>query len=519
MAKGTVYLVGAGPGDAGLLTLRGKDLLARADVVVYDHLASPRLLGFAPDSAQRIYVGKQAAKHAMSQEQINHLLVDLANEGKTVVRLKGGDPFVFGRGGEEALALVEASVPFEVVPGVTSGIAAAAYAGIPVTHRDMASCLGLVTGHEDPDKEESALDYATLARWGGTLAFYMGVSNLAHICRQLIAHGLDKDTPAAVIRWGATPRQQVVAGTLGTLDEEARKAGLTPPAMIVVGQVVRLREKLNWYERRPLFGKTVIVTRARAQASQLAAGLEELGAQVIELPAISVEKAADAAPLRRAVEGIESFDFVIFTSVNGVEAFFDHLQQAGKDARSLHNARIVAIGPATAERLGQFGIRADIQPAQFVSTAIVETMLAKGELKGKRILCPRADIAPKELVQALEAHGAQVVDVAAYRTVAEDADPELTGQARQLFTEGKVNWVTFTSSSTVRHFFALIDGQLVGKSGAKLASIGPSTSHVLRELGLAPTVEARTFTIPGLMDAIIQAESAGGKTDAGGEAE
>lgn len=502
-ADGTIYLVGAGPGDGGLMTLRGKDLLGRADVVVYDYLAAPALLALAPPSAQRIYVGKQAGQHTLTQDKINQLLVDLAKQGKTVVRLKGGDPYVFGRGGEEALAAVEAGLRFEVVPGVTSGIAALAYAGIPATHRGLASCLGLITGHESDQKDDSALDYAALARWGGTLVFYMGISNLPTICRRLIEHGMAASTPAGVVRWGSTARQQVVAGTLDDLAQRVQQAGLKPPALIVVGQVVSLRDKLNWFENRPLFGRRIIVTRSRAQASDLSASLTQLGAEVIELPAIRIEPAADLKALDAAAGKAGQFDWIIFTSVNGVDAFFGSLRAAGLDSRSLGRAKVAAIGPATADRLGQVGIVADLQPEKFLSTAIVAALAAADHLPGKKILCPRADIAPKELIVALEKLGASVTDVAAYRTVAEE---ELPADAAAWMDEGPVDWVTFTSSSTAENFFRLVDRAALGD--CRIASIGPTTSVTIRHLGTEVTAEASSHTIDGLVQTIVDFERA-----------
>ncbi len=502
MKIGSVYLVGAGPGDPGLITVRGRELLSRAEVVVYDYLASPRLLDLAPATAERIYVGKKAAAHTMGQADINQLLVDLGRAGKRVVRLKGGDPYVFGRGGEEALALVEAGVPFEEVPGITAGIAAAAYAGIPVTHRELASCMALITGHETPDKEETALDYKTLAGLDGTLAFYMGVANLGHICAKLIEHGLAADTPAAVIRWGTTSQQQVLAGTVTTLPETVTRTGFKPPALIVIGRVVALREQLNWFEKRPLFGRRIVVTRARAQASDFAAMLEGLGAEVIELPAIKIEPPLDREPLQEAARRAGSFDWIIFTSVNGVEAFFETLAALGRDARALAGAKVAAIGPATAQRLGQYGIRPDAQPARFIGTEVVETLAAIENLAGKSVLCPRADIAPRELIDSLAQKGAEVTEIAAYRTV---ADASNAFRVKEMIQRGEVHWLTFTSSSTVDNLVAAIAADVINAASLRIASIGPSTSATLRKHGLTPTVEAKEYTIQGLADAIVQA--------------
>jgi len=505
MGRGKVYLVGAGPGDPGLLTLRGRDVLALAEVVVYDALLSARLLDYAPPAAERVYVGKRAAVHALPQDGINKLLVEKALAGKTVVRLKGGDPYVFGRGGEEALALVDAGIEFEVVPGVTAAVAGAAYAGIPVTHREIASAVGLVTGHEADDKPDSALDWDALARWKGTLVFYMGVSNLGVISANLTSHGRAAGTPVAVIHWGATPRQKVATGTLGTIVAAVAAASLKPPALILVGEVVALREKLNWYEKRPLFGRRIVVTRSRAQASELAAQLESLGAETIEAPAIRIEPPEDSGPLRDAARRAGEFDWIVFTSVNGVDAFFAALADNLQDARALAGRRIAAIGPATAERLAGHGISVDLQPEAFTGAAVAKALAAHGSLVGVRILLPRADIAPKDLVETLAGKGAIARDVVAYRTVA-----DLSGRdtVRERLAQGEVDWLTFTSSSTVKNFLDAVGAEAVRAARPKIASIGPTTSAALREGGLEPTVEADPHTIPGLIDAIIQHEKA-----------
>jgi len=503
MGLGRAYLVGAGPGDPGLLTLRGRDVLGLAEVVVYDALISARLLDYAPPAAERIYVGKRAAAHALPQEDINKLLVEKALAGKTVVRLKGGDPYVFGRGGEEALALVEAGIEFEVVPGVTAAVACAAYAGIPVTHREVASAVGLVTGHEADDKPDSALDWDALARWKGTLVFYMGVSNLGVISANLTAHGRAADTPVAVIHWGATPRQKVVTGTLRTIVDAAAVANLKAPALILVGEVVALRKRLAWFERRPLFGRRIVVTRSRAQASELAAQLDALGAETIEAPAIRIEPPQDMRPLRDAARRAGEFDWIVFTSVNGVDAFFAALADNRQDARALGGRRIAAIGPATAARLAAHGIRADLQPEAFTGAAVATALAAQGSLAGVRILLPRADIAPKELVETLAGKGAIACNVVAYRTA-----PDLSGRdaVRERLAQGEVDWLTFTSSSTVKNFLEAVGAEAVRAARPKIASIGPTTSATLREAGLEPTVEADPHTIPGLVDAIVQRE-------------
>jgi len=503
VSEGRVYLVGAGPGDPGLLTLRGRQLLSRADVVVYDYLVSPRLLDHAPAHAERIYVGKRGSAHTLSQEKISQLLIDRARGGATVIRLKGGDPFVFGRGGEEALALAEEGIAFEAVPGVTAGIAGAAYAGIPVTHRDMASTLTLVTGHEAADKPCSALDWHALAHCRGTLAFYMGMGNLRSICKKLIDEGLEPDTPAAVIHWGTTPRQQVITGSVGNVPDLAEEGGLGPPALIIIGHVVMLREKLMWFERRRLFGRRIVVTRARRQAGDLTSRLVELGAEVIELPTIRIEPPEDSAPLRQAVGELSEFDWVVFTSVNSVEAFFAALSEAGRDSRALASAKVCAIGPATAGRLTAFGIRPDAQPARFTSAALVETLASLEDLSGARILCPRADIAPADLSEALTARGAIVRQVTAYRTV-----PETSGAAQvaELLARDEIHWLTFTSCSTVENFFGIVKPDLVRSSSVRIASIGSVTSGAIRRCGFVPDVEADRHTIGSLIDVIIRLE-------------
>jgi len=505
MSTPRVYLVGAGPGDPGLVTVRGHEVLATADVVVYDALIPERLLDEAPAEAERIYVGKRASRHTLAQDEINALLVEKARAGATVVRLKGGDPFVFGRGGEEALALAEAGIDFEVVPGVTAAVAAPAYAGIPVTHRHLASGVAFVTGHEAEDKADSALDWDALACWPGTLVFYMGLRNLPTISKSLIAHGRDPDTPAAAIHWGTTPRQQTVTGTLATLAQAARQAGLQAPAVILVGEVARLRDRLQWFERRPLLGRRIVVTRARAQASALVKRLEAFGAETIEAPAIRIEPPDDPAPLRAAARGAASFDWVIFTSVNGVEAFFGALADAGQDARALASARLATIGPATTERLARFGLRSDLEPRTFTGAGVAEALIAGGDLAGTRVLLPRADIAPKDLPEALAAHGAEVTDIVAYRTVSDTTSCDAVAEALEA---DEIDWLTFTSSSTVTNVVATVGADRIGASHARIASIGPATSATLRKAGLEPTVEADPHTIAGLVEAILTGETA-----------
>ncbi len=502
-SKGRIYLVGAGPGDPGLITVRGAELLSQADVVVYDYLVSVRLLDHAPPTAERIYVGKKAGEHTLAQDDINKLLVEKAQTGATVVRLKGGDPFVFGRGGEEALEAVEAGIEWEVVPGITAGVAGPAYAGIPVTHRGLASNLALITGHEMPGKSESDLDFEALARWRGTLVFYMGVGNLERICTSLHKHGLDGQTPAAMVRWGTTSRQRVVTGTLETLPQVAIDADIKPPALIVIGDVVQLRDQLQWFDDRPLLGKSVLVTRARAQASGLTRQLEQLGADVIEMPTIQIAPPDDPKLLREAATSAKDFDWIVFTSANAVDAFFGALHESDMDSRALAGCRICSVGPVTAERLAGHGITSDAQPARYLGSEIAAAIEAAGPLDGAKILCPRADIAPQDMIDDLKVRGAAVHEVVAYRTV---PDCSGAGQVADLLEDDLLSWITFTSSSTVKNFLGAISPAKIRASSVRIGSIGPVTSRTLNEFELSPDVEAKQHTIDGLVSAILQAE-------------
>jgi len=489
----TVYLVGAGPGDPGLLTARALELIAGADVIVHDRLIPVTALDGAPPEAECYYVGKEGGGPSVTQEEIGGLLLEHGAAGRRVVRLKGGDPFVFGRGGEEAELLREAGIPFEVVPGVTAAVAASAYAGIPVTHRDAASAVAFVTGHEDPGKPESALDWESLAAFPGTLAVYMGVARLSAIAARLRAGGRPGSEPAAVIERGTLPGQRVVTGTLETIAQVAAEAGIRAPAISLFGAVASLRAQLAWFESRPLHGRTIAVTRARAQASGLAARLRELGAEVLEAPAIRI----------RALEGdlpaaLDRYDLICLTSPNGVACLFDRLTAAGLDARALHGARVAAIGPGTARALAQRGILADVVPERFVAEGLVEA-LAGTEIS--RALVARAAEARDVLPDALREHGAEVDVLALYETVSE---PLSDAQRRAL---AGADYVTFTSSSTVRFFFEQAAGALA--PGTRLASIGPVTSATLRELGHEPALEAERHDIDGLIGAIV-ADAAGG---------
>jgi len=501
-----VYLIGAGPGDPGLLTLKGKRCLAGADVVVYDYLASPELLAFAEKASEVVYVGKQANRHALPQEQINALLVAKAREGKTVARLKGGDPYVFGRGGEEALELHKAGIPFEVVPGVTAGVAAPAYAGFPVTHREHNSVLTFVTGHEDPTKTESAIDWSALAKGGGTLVFYMGVRNLSNIVQRLIEGGRTPDTPAALIRWGTLPIQQVVEGTLENIVERVRQAELVPPCIIVVGEVVRLRASLNWFEQKPLFGKTIVITRSREQASELAEKLNALGARVLSFPTVRFEPPDDDQPLDDALQSLSEFDWVIFTSVNAVDRVFTAIDVQGGDARRFAGVKICCIGPGTAARLAERGIRADLIPERFTSNAIWDALAENESLAGKRFLLPRADIAGRDLPEKLLTAGAKVTDIAAYKTLPGEPASDVIEALRA----DQVDLVTFTSASTARNYAAIISVAL-GQPPENMAyiSIGPETSKAAGEVGLVIAAEADEHTLDGLVAAVV--EYLGGK--------
>jgi len=495
-----VFLVGAGPGDPGLITVKGQKLLREADVILYDYLAAPGLLQFAGSEAELVYVGKQAGQHTLPQQEISQILIDKAKQGKVVVRLKGGDPFVFGRGGEEALACSQNGVEFEVVPGVTAAVAAGAYAGIPVTHRDYASEFALITGHENAERiDESYIDWPALGKWQGTLAFYMGVKNLPLICMKLQEHGMKAETPAAVIHRGTTARQRTVVGTIANIAELAASQQFTPPAIIVIGEVVSLREQLNWFEQRPLFGKRIVVTRSRAQASELVDRLFQLGADVLEFPTICIKPPLDIQPLREAIKQISHYDWIIFTSVNGVESFFQELNSQGHDARRLSSAKVIAIGPATADRLRTFGIIADLVPPQFVSESIVASLSEVDDIKGKRILLPRADIARADLAEALAKRGAAVDNIAVYQTVIEEGPKDEIIRALE---QDNIDWITFTSSSTVRNFFSRVDVKTLSGKKLRLASIGPITSSTIRQAGPNVDAEAEVFTITGLVDAI-----------------
>lgn len=522
MKTGTVYLIGAGPGDPGLITMRGRELLAKADVVVFDRLAHPALLEHARPDAERIYVGKASASHAMRQPDISRLLVEKALEGKSVARLKGGDPFVFGRGGEEAECCRESGVPFEIVPGVTSAIAAAAYAGIPITHRDAASSFAVITGHErddsresgtrEPGKAEQRRDWSKIAHAGDTLVFLMGVEALPEIAARLQEHGRDPETPVALVQWGTWPRQRVVTGTLATICADVKHAGLTPPAVCIVGEVVRLREELRWFDdpvTRPLFGKRIVVTRAREQSSALSDLLRARGADPIEFPVIRIQKLDDNQPLDEALSNLSRYDWAVFTSANAVPIVAEHLEGLGLDARAFGSAKIAAIGPATAEALRtHLGLRADFVPTE----AVAEAVLAQWpdvDMAGKRVLIPRAHEAREILPEQLRERGAVVDVIPSYLTVLDGSHAE---EIARMLSAGEIDAITFTSSSTARNFHHILaerHGVLLADYVERVvvAAIGPVTADTALELGLPPRIVAEEHTIPGLVAALERAFS------------
>ena len=493
---GKVYLVGAGPGDLGLVTLRAKECIERADVIVYDHLANPEMLAWAREDAEVLYAGKKAGEHALKQDEINKLLVEKAREGKQVVRLKGGDPFVFGRGAEEAKAIVDAGIPFEIVPGITSAIAGPAYAGIPVTHRAENSHVTFFTGHEDPSKIKSAVDYAGLAKLGGTQVMLMGVERIDAITKEMLSHGVRADLPVALVRWATTGRQETLTGTLSDIAKKAVDLGFESPAVAVFGEVVALRKELNWYEHRPLFGKRIVVTRTRKQAGALSSQLRELGADVFELPTIRIEPPTDLREFAELVQDAHLYDWIVFTSPNGVDAFFEIFYKLYDDAREIGGAKIAAIGPATTQRVREFHLHVDLQPDEFVAEAIVREFQKQGGVENLRILLARAEKARDVLPRKLSKLGAIVDEAFAYRTVPETRD--ITGARRRLLDEG-ADLITFTSSSTVENFVAL---GLPWPKGMKVASIGPITSKTAIEHGLKIDIEARRHDIDGLVEAI-----------------
>jgi uroporphyrinogen III methyltransferase / synthase len=500
---GKVYLVGAGPGDPGLLTLKGKECLEAADVVLYDYLANPVLLQYASSRAQRVYVGRRGRGQYQDQADINRLLIERAKEGNVVVRLKGGDPFVFGRGGEEAEAVAAAGIDFELVPGVTAAIAVPAYAGIPVTHRTLASTVTFVTGHEDPTKPGTLLEWPKLASTSGTLVFMMGMKNLPLIARQLLSEGRPSNQPVAAIRWGTKADQQTIVGTLGDIVAKVEAAHLEPPTVIVVGEVVRLRGQLNWFETKPLFGKRIVLTRAREQAREFSQLLAAYGAEPIEVPTIQIVPPANWQAIDDAVSRLSTYHWLIFTSVNGVRPFMDRLHTAGKDARALANLRLCAIGPRTAQELGTYGLTPDVVPAEFQAEGVIAALASVG-IRGSRVLIPRAEVAREILPEQLRELGATVDVIPVYRTIAPAVDVAFLTQ--QLH-DGQVAVVTFTSSSTVRNFVELFGGRDAVSpllERVVVACIGPITASTAKEYGLTVSVMPAENTVPSLAEAIVR---------------
>ena len=493
--SGICYLVGAGPGDIGLVTLRAKSCVERADVLIYDALSSPEILRWAKSGAEKIYVGKRAKNHAMPQDEINALIVERTEQGESVVRLKGGDPLIFGRGGEEAAELAAAGVPFEIVPGISSAIAGPAYAGIPVTHRDHCSQLTIFTGHEDPTKADSSIDFANLGSARGTKVFLMGVARLRGITQSLIDGGADPATPIAMVRWATTGQQQTIEGTLESIADIAEASDFKSPAVAVIGDVVKERARVNWFENRPLFGHRVVVTRTRQQAGQLSNRLSDLGASVLELPTIRIETPDDRDNFVEGVAHAHEYDWLVFSSPNGVERFFDAFFSLYDDARSLGKPRIAVIGQGTAAKLREYRFTADLIPEKFVAEGLVEAFKNES-IENLTVLWVRAQEARDVIYDGLIAQGAIVDECIAYKTVPETDDP--TGAAAT-FAESGADIVTFTSSSTVEHFFKL---DLPWPDRAIAASIGPITSQSLREHGVEPTIEATQHDIPGLVTAI-----------------
>jgi len=486
--SGRVYLVGAGPGDPGLITVRGLDVLRQADVILYDNLAPVSLLYYARPSAERIYVGKKRADHHLSQDETNALLVNRARSGAVVVRLKGGDPFIFGRGGEEGEALHAAGIAFEVVPGVSSATGAAAYAGIPLTHRSCTSAISFVTGHE-----VHAIDWARVGQTE-TLVIFMGLTTFGDIAKRLIAGGRDPETPAAAIRWGTRPDQRTVIGTIADLAERIAEVKLKPPALIIVGEVVALREDLNWFEKLPLFGQRIMLTRAEEQAGESAEQLRRLGADVVAVPTIEIGEPSSWVPIDSAIAKLETYDWLIFTSQNGVERFFARLDASARDLRAV-NGRIAAIGPATAEVLASAHLKTDCLPEEFVAESLLESL--GRDLTGRRILLARAEVAREVLPEELRRRGASVDVAPVYRTVVPDSSA-----LREALASRRPDWITFTSSSTVRYFAAMAGEDAL--RNVRIASIGPITSATIREYGVEPTVEADPHTMDGLIAAIVR---------------
>lgn len=505
--SGKVYLVGAGPGDPSLITVKGLAALRAADVVVHDYLANPRLLSEVKPECELVFVGKRHDKHFMEQGQINRILVERAQKGESVVRLKGGDPFVFGRGGEEAAELVAHGIEFEVVPGVSSAYAVPAYAGIPVTHRHMASDVAFITGHQ-VGKEESDIDWQKLALGVGTLVFLMGVTNLRKITEELIKHGRAPETPVAVIRWGTMPEQQTITGTLSDIGAKIRQASLRPPAVVVVGEVVKLRDKLAWFEKKLLTGRRVVVTRSAEQAKEFINELETLGAETIPFPTILTRPSADQTELDTAIAMLDEFSWVVFTSANAVKYFFAALSKRGLDVRSMGRSKVAVVGPATARALDKVGIRPDVMPSDYLAEGLLEEF-AKLDMTGAKVLLPRASVAREVLPDQLREMGAEVVIASCYETITADSSPE---RLAALLRADKVSYTTFTSGSTVKGYVEILASESDAKellAGTRAVCIGSVTEKTARELGLNVVAVADESTTAGMVAAILRLASDG----------
>jgi uroporphyrinogen III methyltransferase/synthase len=501
MKYGIVYLVGAGPGDPGLLTLKGKRCIEKADVIVYDHLVNDKLLEFSKGGAEKIYVGKIAGKHSKPQEEINALLVSKTKEGKVVARLKGGDPFIFGRGGEEALELSDNGIPFEVVPGVSAATSVPAYAGIPLTHRDFNSSIALITGHEDTSKGGSKIEWDTISTCIENLIFFMGVKNLPNIVKNLIEHGRSPETPIAVIRWGTTPLQETVVGDLKNIVERVKEREIKPPAIIVVGGVVALREKLNWFEKKPLFGKRILITRQKAQAEDFVKLIEDAGAIPVEFPVIETVPPDSWDALDNSIKMLDRYKWIIFTSANSVRFFIERLKFNGKDIRELKGIKICAIGPKTASSVESLGVKVDSMPEEYIAEGVIKEMLKIG-VKGEKMLLPRAEVARDILPEELRKMEAEVDVVDAYKTVKPAARVK---EIKELFKKGEIDVITFTSSSTVKNFISYFDDNEKGMiKDVIIASIGPITVKTVEEFGFKSAIVADEYTIEGFVEKIIE---------------
>lgn len=511
MRRPPVFLIGAGPGDPGLITVRGLELLRIADVVVYDHLIPRRLLTHARPGAELIDVGT-AAPQPMAQDAINYLLAEKAREGKTVARLKWGDPFVFDRGGEEALFLHEQRVPFEVIPGVPAAIAAPAYAGVPVSYPGGGDTITLVRGYEDQSRTPPEIDWASLAQLGGTVVCYAGPHQLPRILESLVSHGWPDETQAVAVYNATLPEQETVSGTIPELLQELRGTPRRAPATLVVGRVVGLRPHLRWYDERPLFGRRVLVTRQREQAAELVDRLTMLGADAIEAPLIRIEPPADSGPLLAAAAAPDAFDWIVFSSVNAAQAFMVALRESGGDTRSLKGPRLCAVGTTTADKLRQYGIKVDLVPGEFRAEAVVAAITAAGPVAGLRVLIPRADIGREVLVEQLRQAGAVVTDVVAYRTVLDDAPREHEPDIYRLLLDGKIDVVTFASPSAVRSFVKIYGAEPAADllKNTVVAVIGPVTAEAARQAGLPVTIRPETYTVAALVDGIVEHYAAAG---------